>query len=74
LNPFCSGYFGDRVLLFAQVGLDHCLPIFMLPAISGMTGVQHHIQLFSIAMGVSQIFLLGLACNHDPPELNLSNN
>jgi hypothetical protein len=31
----------------------------MLPAISGMTGAHHHTQLFSIEMGVSQIFFLG---------------
>jgi hypothetical protein len=33
-SPFCSGYFGDRVSLFV-----YCL--FVLPAVSGMTGVYH---------------------------------
>jgi hypothetical protein len=28
-SPFCSGYFRDRVLLFAQADLDHDLPIFL---------------------------------------------
>jgi hypothetical protein len=27
-SPFCSGYFGDRVSLIAQSGLDHSLPIY----------------------------------------------
>jgi hypothetical protein len=27
LQPFCSGYFGDRVSLFAQVSLNHNPPI-----------------------------------------------
>jgi hypothetical protein len=26
-SPFCSGYFGDRVLLFVQVSLDCDPPI-----------------------------------------------
>jgi hypothetical protein len=26
-SPFCSGYFGDKVLLFAQATLDCDLPI-----------------------------------------------
>jgi hypothetical protein len=29
-SPFLSGYFGNRVLLFAQVSLDLNLPIFFL--------------------------------------------
>jgi hypothetical protein len=33
LQPLCFGYFGDRVLHFDQVGLDHSPPI----AIDGMT-------------------------------------
>jgi hypothetical protein len=35
-NPFCSGYFGDRVSFFAQVDLD----CFMLPAVVGMTDIH----------------------------------
>jgi hypothetical protein len=27
-SPFCSGYFGDRVSLFAQAGLDLDPPVF----------------------------------------------
>jgi hypothetical protein len=30
-SPFCSGYFGDRVLLFAQTGLDCDPPILGFP-------------------------------------------
>jgi hypothetical protein len=26
-STFCPGYFGDRVLLFAKVGLHHDLPM-----------------------------------------------
>jgi hypothetical protein len=26
-SPFCSGYFGDRVLFYAQPDLDHDLPV-----------------------------------------------
>jgi hypothetical protein len=37
-SPFFSGYFGDRVSLFAHMGLDGNLPILILPAIIGMTG------------------------------------
>jgi hypothetical protein len=29
-SPFCFGYFGDRISLFAQVGLDCDLPILSL--------------------------------------------
>jgi hypothetical protein len=31
-SPFCSGNFGDRLLLFAQVSLDHHPPILCFPA------------------------------------------
>jgi hypothetical protein len=37
-SSFCSGYFEDRVLLFAQAGLDLDPHILSFPAISGMTG------------------------------------
>jgi hypothetical protein len=30
-SPFCSGYFGDRILLFAQDNLDHEFPILGFP-------------------------------------------
>jgi heterodisulfide reductase subunit B len=49
--PFCSGYFEDRVSLFAKVGLDFDLPIIKLPAFAGMTTVHHYTQLVSVEMG-----------------------
>jgi hypothetical protein len=33
-SPFFSGYFGDKVSLFAQAGLNHNSPIFKLPTIT----------------------------------------
>jgi hypothetical protein len=35
IQPFCSGYFEDRVLFFAQAGLDYDAPLesFPLPLI-----------------------------------------
>jgi hypothetical protein len=38
----CSGYFGDRVLLF--------------PAVTGMTGVYHHTQLFLLRWDLTNFF------------------
>jgi hypothetical protein len=32
-------------LFFAQAGLEHDLPIFMLPVIAGMIGMQLHVEL-----------------------------
>jgi hypothetical protein len=58
-NPFCSGYFGDEVLLFAWAGLDFDPPIFMLRLSLGkQTGMHHHAQLFSIEMGSHKFFCL----------------
>jgi hypothetical protein len=36
-SPFCSGYFRDRVLLFAQAGLD-LTDLLYASDISGVTG------------------------------------
>jgi hypothetical protein len=36
-----------------------------------MTGALYYIQLFSIDMGISQLFLPRLAWNYDPLDLNL---
>jgi hypothetical protein len=49
-NPFCSGYFGNSVLLFAQASLDHD-PIF-----PGMTGVHTMPSYFLLRWGVLQAF------------------
>jgi hypothetical protein len=51
-NPFCSCYFGGRVSIFAQAGLD-CDPILHF---TGMTDAQDHSWLFYIEMG-SQVCL-----------------
>jgi hypothetical protein len=56
---FHSGYFEDWILLFAWTDLDHDPPIFMLPAIAGMTSMYHHTQLFSIEMGSHKLFCPG---------------
>jgi hypothetical protein len=34
-SHFCSGYFEDRVLLFAQVSLNRNLPILRVPQLLG---------------------------------------
>jgi hypothetical protein len=39
--PFCSGCFGDTVLLYAQAGPDCDLPILQFLHTSGMTGAHH---------------------------------
>jgi hypothetical protein len=44
---------------------------FMLSAIAGMTGVCHHIQLFSYWLESCKLFLLRLAWNCDPLDLSL---
>jgi hypothetical protein len=59
--PFCSGYFGDRISLFAlarQSGPQ--FSYFKLPTIAGMTGMCHHNQLFPIEMESHKHFCLGL--------------
>jgi hypothetical protein len=69
-SPFCSGYFGDRVSLFAQTNLDLNLPIWHLPH-SWMTGTGCHAQLFCIKMGLLN-FWPRLAWNCSSPDLSLS--
>jgi hypothetical protein len=58
-SPFCSGYFGDRVLLFCtgQPGL-RC-SYFTLLTTAGMTGMHNQTQLFSIEMGSHKCFCPG---------------
>jgi hypothetical protein len=46
----------------------------MFFTVAGMTGVPHHTQLFSIEMGVSQMFLPELVWNHDLSYLSLPNS
>jgi hypothetical protein len=69
-SPFCSGYFGERVLLFAQVILGCDPHISRLPDVGGMAGTCSQAQLFSAEMGVSQIFWPLLALNPDPADLS----
>jgi hypothetical protein len=45
-SPFCSGYFRDRVLLFAQASLNPDSH-FMFPTVAGMTGMYYHAQLLA---------------------------
>jgi hypothetical protein len=67
-SPFCSDFFGERYLLFVQVGLDHSLPILcccwddrcMVPP-----------PAFFHWDGVLQTFYPGLAWNHNSADLNL---
>jgi hypothetical protein len=42
-SPFCSDHFGDRVSLFAHVGLDQS-SYFRLPTVAGMLDACHHAQ------------------------------
>jgi hypothetical protein len=55
-SPFFCSYFGKRVFLFVQTGLDHGPPIFILPAIARMTGVHHSNQLL-VEMGSHKLFV-----------------
>jgi hypothetical protein len=47
-SSFCSGYFRDKGLLFAQASLDHNPSI--LHFLPGMRAVYHHAHLFSVEM------------------------
>jgi hypothetical protein len=52
LQPFYSIYFGDWVSFSGQASLDHHLSsYFKLPTIAGITGKNHHAQLFSLEIG-----------------------
>jgi hypothetical protein len=54
--PFCFGYFLDRILLFAQAGLDVIL-LFVIHAIAGVTRVCYQSQFF-LEMGFCKLFTL----------------
>jgi hypothetical protein len=59
-SPFCSGYFGNRISLFAWDGQDHNLNIFKLPTISGMMGMHHYDQfVFPLGWGSHKLFCPG---------------
>jgi hypothetical protein len=51
LQPFCSGYLGDRASFFAQVGLDCNSPTLSFLPLLGEKSAHRNIQLFSIEMG-----------------------
>jgi hypothetical protein len=53
-SPFCSGYFGDRVLLSVQIGLDRDPQILHFLATTGLIGAGH--QLFLIEIGLTNSF------------------
>jgi hypothetical protein len=59
------------LFFFPQAGLDHDILILHFFAIAWMTAAYHNAQHFSVEMGVSQTFLLGLAYNHSLPDLSL---
>jgi hypothetical protein len=70
-SPFYSGYFRDKVSLFARASLDHSPSTSRLPTVTGMTGVHHCTQLL-VEIGWSHELLLPrLALNCDPPDLSL---
>jgi hypothetical protein len=62
---FCSGYFEDSVLLFAQANLHYNSLILHF-----LTLPPHHTQLFPLCVGLAN-FLPRLAWNCDPPSLSL---
>jgi hypothetical protein len=67
-SPFCSGYFGDGVLLSTQASLDLDPPILYFLQEIEVAGICHHTQLFFYQDGVLQTFWSGLASDHDPPK------
>jgi hypothetical protein len=54
-SPFCSGCFGDRVVLFGWPAWTTIF-LFRLPAVAGMTGAQNHAQFFSVVKGSCELF------------------
>jgi hypothetical protein len=66
----CSGYFEDKVSLFALTGLDHDPPILFF-CCTGMICAFHHAQLFYLENGSVTHFLPGLAWNPSPLYLCL---
>jgi hypothetical protein len=47
-SPFCCGYFGDKVSLFAWT----MILLFKFPPIAEMTGMHYNIQLFLLRWGL----------------------
>jgi hypothetical protein len=67
---FFSGYFGDRVSLFSQAGLDSNPPILCFWLSLGRQAPTT-ISFFPLTWGLANFFLPRLAWNHDPPDLSL---
>jgi hypothetical protein len=67
-NPFCSGYFGDRVSLFAQASQDHD-PLPLL----GWARVTMP-RFFSTEIESHEFFFPRLAWKCDPSNLSLPNS
>jgi hypothetical protein len=66
-SPFCSGYFGDRPLLFAPADLDHDPPLFYT---SRPCWDDRHVPLhpaISLDGGLKN-YLPGLASPSQPPK------
>jgi hypothetical protein len=71
-SPFYSGYFGDRVLLFAQAILDHDPRILSFLLLLEISDICYHTQLFPLRWGCTSLFLLPeLAWSPNPPDLRL---
>jgi hypothetical protein len=66
-SPFCSGYFRDRVSIFALVGLEPLSSYFMFPL--GWQVDTTMPSFFLLRWGLMNSFP-GLAWNHDPPNLS----
>jgi hypothetical protein len=69
-SHFCSGYFGDKVLLFVQASLYQEPPILCFLLWQGWQ-IYTTMPSFHPWNRVSQTFWPELACNGDPPDLSL---
>jgi hypothetical protein len=56
--PFCSGYFGDRVSLFAQASLDHS-PMLRFPLSLGWQTLAPMPNFFLLRWGLANVFCSG---------------
>jgi hypothetical protein len=68
-TPFCSGYFGARVSLFAQASLDSDPPVLYFALSSGWQACTTTLSFFPFTWrGSHKLFSPGLPWNHDPPN------
>jgi hypothetical protein len=72
-SSFCSGYFGDSVLPFAQASLAHpsilCFPLLLEWQVCAPTP-----SFFLLRWGLTNFIIVELAWNCDPPHLSLFSN